>query len=383
LTETHCTEFLQKSLAFDPKEFSVIWGAPVPTKSRSGVMCIARKKSLWAIKALPFLEPECPKFFDDGRLILVQGYRGKGERSFLIYGIYGHAGSRWDADKKKQTHAMLYAVCRDMVARGPQIAYIIGDFNFQIDESDPLQTYMRAGFLYDAAMWGPQGTVPANTCHKGAGSRIDLILMTHQSSRLCQDYVVVPGFSEKDHSEIQIAVRIPLLAQNCKRIFQTGNRLPYDDPPPDYIEKPIDSQSYVDDLLQKHQLDKAFDYWCVIAQKFLLSIPQSTKDGVMYDHGNYRGKVRFQKQNLFPKGPDGIVKNLHSRRIASALSRAQELTKVRAFGYMQQRTWENITAVRPSLPETQWSSLHKILTQPCSHERAQTVVDILTNCKYS
>lgn len=124
--------------------------------------------------------------------------------------------------------------------------------------------------------------------------------MTHQASRLCQDYVVVPGFSEKDHSEIQIAVRIPLLAQNCKRIFQTGNRLPYDDPPPDYIEKPIDSQSYVDDLLQKHQLDKAFDYWCVIAQKFLLSIPQSTKDGVMYDHGNYRGKVRFQKQN-FPK----------------------------------------------------------------------------------
>jgi exonuclease III len=197
LTETHCTEFLQKSLAFDPKEFSVIWGAPVPTKSRSGVMCIARKKSLWAIKALPFLEPECQKFFDDGRLILVQGYRGKGERSFLIYGIYGHAGSRWDADKKKQTHAMLYAVCRDMVARGPQIAYIIGDFNFQIDESDPLQTYMRAGFLYDAAMWGPQGTVPANTCHKGAGSRIDLILMTHQASRLCQDYVVVPGFSEK------------------------------------------------------------------------------------------------------------------------------------------------------------------------------------------
>ena len=83
------------------REFSVIWGAPVTSQSRSGVMCIARKHSFWAVQAMPFVEPECQQYFNEGRLLLVQGLRGKGERNVLIYGLYGHAGSRWDADKKK------------------------------------------------------------------------------------------------------------------------------------------------------------------------------------------------------------------------------------------------------------------------------------------
>ena len=214
LSETHGTALHQKSLAYDRNEFSVLWGAPVASQSRSGVMCIARKGSFWAIQALPFIDPECQRYHDEGRLLVVQGLRGTGNSNIIIYGLYGHAGTRWDADKKKLMHKMLSAISRDVAARGPQIICVVGDLNLQPHESDILQTYLRTRFFYDAADWRQPGTAPGSTCHKGAGTRIDLIMMNSQASSLCQDYKVIPGFNARDHSEIQITLRMPLLAQH-------------------------------------------------------------------------------------------------------------------------------------------------------------------------
>lgn len=94
-------------------------------------MRLVRKNSIWALKPLSFIEPACNQFYNDGRLVLVQGYRGSGQLSFLVYGVYGHANTRWDVDKKKQFHLMLDAICKDLVARGPQPACIVGDYNLQ------------------------------------------------------------------------------------------------------------------------------------------------------------------------------------------------------------------------------------------------------------
>ena len=123
-----------------------------------------------------------------------------------------------------------------MAARGPQIICVVGDFNLQPHESDLLQTYLRTRFLYDAVDWRQPGTEPEPTCHKGTGTRIDLIMMNSQASSRCQHYQTLTGFNVRDHSEIQVTLRIPLLAQHRHKMFPAGNEFHYDPPPVGYQE---------------------------------------------------------------------------------------------------------------------------------------------------
>lgn len=337
LTETHCSEKLQKSLAIDTGHFHLIWGTPVPETSRAGVMCIARRRKVRAVKAQNFLRPDCNPFHTQGRLILVQAYRGKGNRPFLlIYGIYGFSGARSDGDKKKQFHAMFKAICADLAMRGPQIACLIGDFNIQPSESERMQTYLRAGFLYDAYCWQSATTASGATCHKGASSRIDLILMNQQASTFCNSYHVLPGLNKKDHSEVQTALRIPLHAQHSKKVYTTGSNLTYDRPPADYIE-PVEPSHYnPTKLLSQHNLDTAWHYWSQKAERCLKQIPQTLEDQVTYDTGSRRGHIRLHKQVLFPKVVHGTVQSLKTKRLSQALARAEELRRSCAFGHAQQ-----------------------------------------------
>ena len=328
---------------------------------------------------MPFVEPECQQYFNEGRLLLVQGLRGKGERNVLIYGLYGHAGSRWDADKKKTMDKILNAISRDMAARGPQIICVVGDFNLQPHESDLLQTYLRTRFLYDAVDWRQPGTEPEPTCHKGTGTRIDLIMMNSQAGSRCQHYQTLTGFNVRDHSEIQVTLRIPLLAQHRHKIFPAGNEFHYDPPPVGYQEHhPVKIPQCILDQIDKHDIDAAFQAWCSLAQQYLCMIPQTTEHGVSYDTGDSRGRVRIQRQVVFPKSKTGEVQNLHSRRLARALAlaRAEGLTRVHAFGEHQVRAWGNINTVKLSLSPSQWDLLASILNQTPTQERARDLVQL-------
>ena len=50
---------MQKSLPYQSDDFDVIWGAPVASKSRSGLAILARKGVVWAMKEVSFKDPVC------------------------------------------------------------------------------------------------------------------------------------------------------------------------------------------------------------------------------------------------------------------------------------------------------------------------------------
>lgn len=80
------------TMHFNAEDFSIIWGAPVRKGSRSGVAIIAKESSVWAIQKVDMANTVCFSHEKQGRLVVAQIFYGTGERSILIYTIYGHAG---------------------------------------------------------------------------------------------------------------------------------------------------------------------------------------------------------------------------------------------------------------------------------------------------
>ena len=154
LVETHCTEHMQKSLPFVAKDFHILWGAPIKQGARTGVAALVKKGCCWNTKIVSLTNSPCEKYFNIGRLLLVQLFYGKGNRSILIYIVYGQAGSRWEQSKKDELESMIAAITHDMNGRGSVPALIVGDFNIQISESNLLQKLLFTKQWYDANCLG-------------------------------------------------------------------------------------------------------------------------------------------------------------------------------------------------------------------------------------
>ena len=97
-----------------------------------------RTKAAWAVRPIVF-----DKAFRDGRLVVVELFRGTGKRSFIICCVYGHAGSRWEAEKKRALTSMLKGIFEDAVSRGDVPTLAIGDYNTQVSECDYLNSLAR------------------------------------------------------------------------------------------------------------------------------------------------------------------------------------------------------------------------------------------------
>lgn len=119
LPETHCTARLQKSLGYKAADFKMVWGAPVPSKSRSGVAFVARRSVVWDIQKVNLTGTPCQQYYNDSRFIVAQVYLGNGDRPLLRYGVYGHAGARWEPARKQELHDMLQCIFQDAASRGP------------------------------------------------------------------------------------------------------------------------------------------------------------------------------------------------------------------------------------------------------------------------
>ena len=154
LSETHCTAAMQKSLPFSAQDYRILWGSPVSKGSRSGVAFLIKSNQVWDARSIPFLHSPCQKYFEEGRLVACQIFFQKGERSVILYGLYGHAGARWDSDRKKLVEQMLHDVSQDMLMRGSVPVLIAGDYNVQIHESRVLQHYILNQHLFDSCDWG-------------------------------------------------------------------------------------------------------------------------------------------------------------------------------------------------------------------------------------
>ena len=146
----------------------------------------------------------------------------------------------------------------------------------------------------------------------------------------------------------------------------------------DYIPPTVTLPHVFSYFLTNQDVDSAFDLWCRTAEKLLCQIPQVSDSGAAsYDDGKFRGRVRFQKQCMYPKSKDASVLTLHCRRVADALGRANELARSHAFGYRQMSTWRNIHKVHLSLSRAQWLQLEPLLQQTLSPEVARQVATML------
>lgn len=345
LSETHCTDLHQKSFPLNAEDFSIIWGAPVRKGSRSGVAIIAKKSSVWAIQKVDMSNTVCFSHEKQGRLVVAQIFYGAGERSILIYTIYGHAGARWEQARRREAENMIQDIAQDIAARGSIPAIIAGDFNLQINDSPLMQKLLRSGDYVDAHPWGSNAEQAKNTSHKNSGSRIDL---------------------PKDHSEVVVDISMPISSQ-CRYIPIQPNShydAPYDIPDRTYEPPRFPIDPDISRLLQLNDVDQACETWCKIAQNYLRIIPRTKANGQkIYDTGNSRGRVLFQKQCRYPKQVHAHSLNIHSRKIAYALSRVQELQRNVHHGTQSLNTWKNLHKVLPSL-----NNPDRIILQQILHE---------------
>ena len=351
ISETHCTDVVQKSLPFRAVDFQVIWGAPVRKGSRSGVALLIKRGCFWQAKAVPLHDSPCKKYYDEGRLVVGQVFYKGGTRSLLIYGLYGHAGARWDQPRKDLVEAMLTDIAQDIVSRGSTAAIIAGDFNVQVCESRLIKKNLHTTTWFDAVAFGTPTEQIKQTSHAKNGSRIDMLFANDIAARLLTSYKVVPGVLPKDHSEVLVTMTLPV-GHQCKYVPHQPNEhfdIPYDKPPAMYHPPVIDCNKTLSPLLARGDIDSAFKEWCNLAQSCLRKIPRTKNNCTVYDQGTSRGSIRFQKQCAFPKQREAHTLNLHSRRIAVAIGRIDELARARVHGAQSQRTWKNLAKVLVSL----------------------------------
>ena len=353
LTETHCTSMMQKSLPFSAEDFDVLWGAPVSKGSRSGVAFLVRKGSFWNIRPVTFVNSPCQKHYDEGRLRAVQIFFQKGERSIIIYGVYGLAGARWEQVRKDAAEAMYQDIAQDIISRGSIPACVAGDFNVQIQESCLLQKYINTGTWIDAVNHGSTIEQAKLTSLKNNGSRIDMLFAHSFAAELITNYQVKPGVLPQDHSEVHVQMSMPVGAQ-CRYIPcqpNNHNDVPYDNPTPHHTPPQMDSVKPIRPFLQVGDIDGAFQAWCHLAQAWLCRIPHTCANHVTYDNPGKRGCVRFQKQCAFPKQVTAHSLNIHCRKIAMALARVHEILRTQVWGTQVRNTCSNLHKVKPSLPQ--------------------------------
>ena len=106
---------------------------------------MVKKSSCWAVVPLDFESGACKKYHKEGRLVSVQVFVEGGKRSIIIVAFYGHAGARWESDKKEAVNRMLRDLSSEMAGRGGMPIIVTGDFNIQVDESTVIREMLRSG----------------------------------------------------------------------------------------------------------------------------------------------------------------------------------------------------------------------------------------------
>ena len=311
LSEAHCTNNMQKSLPYSAQNYHIVWGHPVSKGSRSGVAILVHKAKAWTVKQISLVGAPCHTYYEQGRLVLAQVVVGNGNRSFSIYAVYGHAGARWEADRRKELELMLRHIGDDVASRGATPAFITGDFNIQVAESLHIQTLLRTNLFVDAKDWGTPSEQIKKTSHKHNGSRIDLCLANQSGSMLLKKYAVRDGSLPKGHSESHIDIDLPIGKQWRYIPVQPNqnHETPYDLPPKNSDPPIVDISDQLHSLLDQGYVDKAFSVWCSIAESYLKQIPHTKQNHeTFYDTGSGRGKKYVSRDNVC-----SLNNQMHSR----------------------------------------------------------------------
>jgi hypothetical protein len=162
-------------------------------------------------------------------------HRSSQKRSCIFYILYGIAGARWDAGKRKMVQNMISAVQRDATTRGAMATAICGDFNLEITDFPAQAEQLSMDRWVDAAHWGCDGFCDQPTSLKGKGSRIDLAFVNNVAASMMSTYELQDGVHAKDHSILSLSLNCPLAAQTWYMPREQGSRADYCEPPSDYV----------------------------------------------------------------------------------------------------------------------------------------------------
>ena len=332
LTETHATDFVHtkfdKKVADSP--YGILWGEPLGDRLYAGVAFVYRKSSAWSVQKIEFQHHPCNKFYREGRLMAVQVHRSSQKRSCIFYILYGIAGARWDAGKRKMVQNMISAVQRDATTRGAMATVICGDFNLEITDFPAQAEQLSMDRWVDAAHWGCDGFCDQPTSLKGKGSRIDLAFVNNVAASMMSTYELQDGVHAKDHSILSLSLNCPLAAQTWYMPREQGSRADYCEPPSDYVPPRIFRDNDLHILLRKCDIDGAYKAWCKRAEKYLVQIPMT--DGQPETVCN-RGHTAFRKLCVQPPERQAVAEDLWSRKLAKAMRQTRELQIMQVYGY--------------------------------------------------
>ena len=341
ITETHATAYVQKTLdkKISGTEHGIIWGHPLDDRNFSGAGFVYKKSSSWIVRAVPFLEPECDRYFKDGRLLAVQLFRSDEKRSFIIYVLYGISGARWEIPKREYVQKLIAAIHRDSVQRGGLATVICGDFNLEVSDFTVQYEQLRTDHWVDAAYFGTNGFCNDNTSYKGKGSRIDLAFVNTCAAGALQSYSVQEGVIKNDHGMLQLVFHGPLASQTWKMPRQGEKPISYNKPPADFVPERIFPDTDLHIALRMGNMDKAYLLWCRRAERLLRQIPR--EDGT-YTEQCHRGNTSVRKLCKFPPEQAATMVDVWSRKLARALRRVEALQCMQQWHHRAQQTFTHV-----------------------------------------
>ena len=188
------------------------------------------------------------------------------------------------------------------------------------------------------------------------------------------------GIIPKDHSELHIDIDLPIGKQwryipvqpNLIPVLLTTYHLNI------FFSPIIDIGAKLNTWLKQGDIDKAFAVRCLKTENCLKQIPHTNQNSeTSFDTGSGRGKIRFQKQCMFPKQPHAQTLNLHSRRIAQALSRTKELLRANLQLHQSHNTWKSLATTVPSMQDTYQMEFRNLLHKHLNFDTVQQCCALL------
>lgn len=316
LTETHLQDHLAHSENHQFKDFYCSWGTNPSDKHFRGIGILVKRSSFWSVKQVVWpSDHPCHRFAQDSRLVATQVWCARGGTSFVVYGVYGVSGARWDRVKKTYTHELIKAIQFDQISRGQMPYLIMGDFNLELQDSQVLRELLQKKFWYDVRSRGIQSETEKATCHKSSGSKIDHIFVSPSLIDQCYHFQICKFPEFKDHSLVAAKRTCPSSVQT-RTSLRSVAALPQlkaaeveDSLIPCSLAEPFDK------ALTEQDVDCAFKLWAQEFERVLFEISKQQGHPVTGAAAAKRGQILFHEQRKHPKIVNQQASTLKGRKL--------------------------------------------------------------------
>eukprot|EP00971_Amphidinium_carterae_P063292 1252457-Amphidinium_carterae.1 len=262
--------------------YTVLWGSPPPTRLSKrnreylawGGVAIA-VKSHWSITEIAHPDGDVKQLHDQGRFVSAEVISPSDHQRLQVHVLYVTADPHMAAEQKWQVNtALAFAVAHGWYQR---YAFLAGDYNKEKDQAPLFE------LLEDGALSCPFDILGVHRKDGLPGERkIDHILCSPPMTDLLCSADVIPFAPFPGHTPVTCGFSIP------PPVVQPRLALPQPLPVqhlPDYPAEPACDWPpcrQVDQLIERHLVDEAFDCWTATWEDYLVS--QCDANTVMSSH---------------------------------------------------------------------------------------------------